>query len=226
MTQARETDLYPPIKAHFEALGFVVKGEVGAADVVAQRGETLVVVELKLGFSLTLLHQAVQRQRVTDDVYVAVPRWRGKAGWKAFKANIGLARRLGLGVLSVDPAGLVQEHCAPGPFQPRKSKLRKSRLTAEFARRMGDPSPGGSNRQGLVTAYRQEAWRCARHLEAFGPSKGAEVAKAAQVPKATRVMADNHFGWFERVARGHYALTDVGRTAVQQDRAAHEAPVV
>jgi len=31
----KETDLYAPVKAHFVALGYEVKGEVGAADMVA-----------------------------------------------------------------------------------------------------------------------------------------------------------------------------------------------
>ena len=71
----READLYPPIKALLESQGYEVKGEVGSADVVAVRGtEDPVVVELKTGFSLSLLHQAIDRQSVTDIVYLAVPR--------------------------------------------------------------------------------------------------------------------------------------------------------
>lgn len=34
----REQDLYAPVKALLEAQGYEVKGEVGAADVVAIRG--------------------------------------------------------------------------------------------------------------------------------------------------------------------------------------------
>lgn len=33
-----ETELYPPVKALLEVQGYVVKSEVGAADVVAVRG--------------------------------------------------------------------------------------------------------------------------------------------------------------------------------------------
>ena len=43
---------------------------------------------------------------------------------------------------------------------------------------------------------------------------GREVTKAAGVGTATRIMADNHYGWFERVARGIYALTETGRKAL------------
>lgn len=215
MTKPSETDLYPPVKAFFEALGYEVKAEIGAADVMALRGdEPPVIVELKLGFSLTLLQQGIARQKVTDQVYLAVPRWKGRAGYKAFKGNLGLCKRLGLGVISISAAGEVQVHHDPAPFQPRKVKRRQTTLMAEFERREGDPNKGGATRAGLVTSYRQEALRCAAYLAEHGPTKGAVVAKATDVPRATRVMADNHYGWFERVEKGIYALTDTGQGAL------------
>ena len=98
----RESDLYEPVKRLLEAQGYEVKGEVGAADMVAVRGdEDPVVVELKCGFSLALLHQAVERQRITDAVYVAVPRGQGRAFAAALKKNKALCRRLGLGLITV-----------------------------------------------------------------------------------------------------------------------------
>lgn len=216
MTKLSETDLYPPVKAFFEALGFEVKSEIGAADVVALRdGEPPVIVELKTGFSLTLLQQGVARQKVTDQVYLAIPRWKGRAGYKAFKGNIGLCKRLGLGVISVSPAGEVQVHHDPAPFQPRKVKRRQTTLMAEFERRKGDPNQGGATRVGLITSYRQEALRCAAYLAEHGPTKGAVVAKGTEVTRATRVMASNHYGWFERVNTGIYDLTALGKKAVK-----------
>jgi hypothetical protein len=217
MTKLSETDLYPPVKAFFEALGFEVKSEIGAADVVALRhGEPPVIVELKTGFSLTLLQQGVARQKVTDQVYLAVPRWKGRASYKAFKGNIGLCKRLGLGVISVSPAGEVQVHHDPAPFQPRKVKRRQTTLMAEFERREGDPNQGGATRVGLITSYRQEALRCAAYLAEHGPTKGAVVAKGTEVTRATRVMASNHYGWFERVNTGIYDLTALGKKAVKE----------
>lgn len=221
MTKPAETDLYLPVKAHLETSGHVVKGEVGAADVVALReGCEPVIVELKTGFSLTLLQQAVARQAITDTVYVAVPRWKGKAGWRAFKGNVGLCRRLGLGVLSVRlEDGFVQVHAEPRPFVPRRSAPRKARLLREFTARQGDPTQGGTNGQ-VMTAYRQDALRCAAHLAEAGVVRGAEVARATGVARATRIMAANHYGWFFRAAHGHYALTDAGAAALRDRTAA------
>lgn len=214
----RETELYAPIKAFLEGQGYTVKAEVGAADVVACRGEDEpVIVELKTGFSLSLVHQAVARQAITDAVYVAAPRGTGRRFQSALKQMKALCRRLGLGLVTVRMAdALVEVHCDPAPFVPRKSKARKTRLLREFARREGDPNTGGSGRVGLVTAYRQDAIRCALLLSAEGPLKGAVVARETGVKNATRLMADNHYGWFERVATGIYGLTAKGRGAVSR----------
>ncbi|AXI45364.1 hypothetical protein C1J03_04510 [Sulfitobacter sp. SK012] len=216
MSKPRETDLYPPIKGYLEAQGYVVKAEVGAADVVAVRGaEPPVLVELKLGFSLTLFHQCLERLKISDDVYMAVARQPGKRFAKTLKGNVALARRLGMGLITVRLSdGLVEVHCDPGPYAPRKSAKRQARLLREFARRQGDPNEGGQTRAGLVTAYRQDALKCALYLFEVGASKGADVARAAAVPRATTMMRDDHYGWFEKVEKGVYGLTPAGAQAV------------
>lgn len=214
----RETDLYAPVKALLESQGYEVKGEIGAADVVAVRGaEDPVVVELKTGFSLSLFHQAIDRQAITDGVYVAVPRGTGRASYKALKSNLSLCRRLGLGLITVRLRdGLVEIHADPGPYAPRKSAAKKARLLREFARRSGDPNRGGATREGLVTAYRQDALRCAKVLLELGPTKAAQVAKLSGVEKARALMANNHYGWFEKISTGVYGLVPKGRDALAQ----------
>jgi hypothetical protein len=216
MSNPRETDLYPPIKAFLEDQGYVVKAEVGAADVVALRGaEPPVVVELKLGFSLALFHQCLARLKVSDDVYLAVARQPGKRFAKAVKDNVTLARRLGLGLITVRLSdGLVEVHCDPGPYAPRKNAKRAAMLLREFARRQGDPNDGGQTRAGLVTAYRQDALKIAVYLFEAGAGKGAHVARATGVSAATRMMRDDHYGWFEKVDKGIYGLTPTGAEAV------------
>ena len=98
----REDQLYPPIKALLERQGYEVKGEVGAADVVARRGDDpVVVVELKLRFSLSLFHQAITRLAISDLVYIAVPKPKGKQARRMLKDNLAMCRRLGLGLITV-----------------------------------------------------------------------------------------------------------------------------
>jgi hypothetical protein len=210
-----ETALYAPVKALLEARGFAVKAEIGAADVVGVRDGDIVIVELKRAFSLALLRQAVARQALTDAVYVAVPRPATRAGRAALRENVKLCRRLGLGVLLVAPGtGHVEALCDPGPYRPRAAPRRRTALLREFENRRGDPNCGGATGK-RMTAYRQDALLCAAHLAAQGPAKAAAVAAATAVTRARRIMADNHYGWFAREARGVYALTDPGAAALR-----------
>jgi hypothetical protein len=212
----KETDLYPPVKAHLEARGYVVKGEVGPADVVGLRGDEMVVVELKRGFSLTLFHQGIARLALCDHVYLAVAKGRGRPWLKALRENLRMARRLGLGVIGVDvAAGTVKVYAEPGPYAPRKVARKRRMILSEFERREGDPNLGGL--QGpRVTAYRQEATLCAEFLALAGAAKGAEVAKSTGVARATLIMRANHYGWFDKVSTGVYRLNDAGRAALAE----------
>jgi hypothetical protein len=206
-----EQELYPAIKALLTRQGYEVKGEVGAADVVARRGdEPVVIVELKLRLTLSLYHQAIERLSVSDLVYIAVPRPTGKTARRALRDNLAMCRRLGLGFIAVRGDGLAEVICDPGPYAPRKSKKRTARLLREFDRIRGDPNAGGATRHGIVTGYRQDALRCAAFLAEHGASRGMHVAGGTGVAMATGIMAANHYGWFARVSRGVYALTGAG----------------
>ena len=218
MTKPRETDLYPPVKDFLEAQGYAVKAEVGVADVMAVRGDAdIVLIELKLRFSLALFHQCVARLAVSDAVYMAVAHQPGKRFARAVKDNTKLARRLGLGLVTVRLAdGLVQVHCDPGPYKPASAVRKRGALLKEFAQRRGDPNDGGQVRQGLVTAYRQDALKVARYLFEVGASKGADVARETGVSRATRMMRDDHYGWFERIETGVYGLSPAGAQAVDR----------
>lgn len=218
----KETDLYLPIKQMLEGQGYVVKGEIGAADVVAVReGDEPIIVELKTGFSLSLFHQGIARQAITDAVYIAVPRGAGKVFSSALSDNKALCRRLGLGLITVRmDDGFVEIHCDPEPYRPRQFQVRKARLLREFARRVGDPNNGGATRHGIVTAYRQDALKVLRALHDHGAMKASHVAVATGVKTARLLMADDHYGWFERVSTGVYRITLKGQVAVNEYAAA------
>jgi len=220
----RETDLYAPLKLMLEGQGYEVKSEIGAADIVARRGdEDPLILEMKTGFSLSLFHQAIARQAVTDIVYIAVPRGQGAAFRKSLESNTALCRRLGLGRITVRLSdGFVETHADPTPYTPRKSKRKKAALLREFTKRTGDPNNGGSTRKGLMTAYRQDALRCLHILHVDGATKAAHVAQRSGVETARRIMADNHYGWFERVQTGIYRLTLAGQKAVNDSGATIE----
>ena len=64
MESLRESDLYGPVRDYLEGLGYEVKGEVRDCDITALRDGELIVVELKRGFTLELVYQAMDRQRI------------------------------------------------------------------------------------------------------------------------------------------------------------------
>jgi len=213
-----ETELYAPVKALLEAQGYDVKGEVRGCDVVGVRGdEPPVVVELKRTFGLGLVHQGIDRLAMTDAVYLAV------GTWPAHQSETRrLCRRLGLGLIVVTH-GRAEVVVDPLPYRPRRDRRRTTALLGEHRRRIGDPSGGGSTRRPIMTAYRQEANRCAALLAA-GPMSLRTMRAADDVPNAGRIVRDNVYGWFERIDRGVYGLTVRGHEAAAGADDVAEAP--
>jgi hypothetical protein len=208
-----EVALSAPVKALLEGQGYEVKGEIAGCDLVGVRGdEPPVIVELKRTFSLALVHQGIDRLAMTDAVYVAVGAWPSRLA-EARR----LCRRVGLGLIVVTDGrtDVVED---PVPYRPRRDVKRSGRLLREHRRRVGDPMSGGSTRVPVMTAYRQEALRCARLLD-DGPMTLREMRARADVPRAGSILRDDVYGWFERVARGTYALTPRGREALGADAA-------
>ncbi len=209
-----ETALYLPVKAFLEGLGFVVKGEIGGCDLVALRaGEPPLVVvgELKLRFSLELVLQAVDRAPACDEVWLAartLDRGKGRESDARFR---NLCRRLGFGMLGVTAQGAVEILVSPAAPMPRRDPRRRSRLVAEHERRRGDPVLGGGSRVPQMTAYRQQALRCAAALR-DGARRPRDLR--ADAPDAAKILQGNVYGWFARVERGWYALTQAGLAAL------------
>ncbi|MGL5011323.1 MAG: DUF2161 family putative PD-(D/E)XK-type phosphodiesterase, partial [Paracoccaceae bacterium] len=92
------------------------------------------------------------------------------------------------------------------------------RLLREFERRVGDPNIGGTTGVQRMTAYRQDALRCLAHL-ALAPASPAATAKSTGVAKAATLLRHDHYGWFERVSRGLYALSPQGLAAFVEHQA-------
>lgn len=214
----KESDLYAPVKEFLQAQGFAVKGEVNGCDLVAVRGDDLVVVELKAAFNLALVLQGIVRQKLTDSVYLAVEAPRTQRSGPRWSEVRELCRRLGLGLLAVTfmrkgPA--VEVVCEPEPYLPRNAPKKRGLLLKEFGRRSGDHNTGGVTRRPIVTAYREEALYVAAFLKQQGPSAPKAARQATGSVKAGDILRDNVYGWFERVAKGVYRITPRGEEALQ-----------
>ena len=212
-----ETRLYAAVKAFLEAQGFSAKGEIGGCDVVAVRaGEPpmLVICEMKLGLNMELVLQAVDRMAAADAVWLAVPRTR--RGRDRDRRAVKLCRLVGLGLLAVGGDGVVEVLAEPEPYRPRANPKRRARLLREHGRRRGDPTPGGSVRREIMTAYRQHALICA---EALRDGEASTRVLKTVTPEAPGILLRNVYGWFERVSRGTYRLTPAGLAVVGQTQA-------
>ena len=63
----------------------------------------------------------------------------------------------------------------------------------------------------IMTAYRQQALACAASLSK-GPRRTSEIKMI--VPQGPKILLHNVYGWFSRVERGVYTLTDAGTSAL------------
>jgi hypothetical protein len=211
-----ETALYLPVKHFLEKLGFTVKGEVGGCDLVALSGgdpPVVVIGELKLTFNLELVLQAVDRAGACDEVWLAAKMSARGKGRESDARYRNLCRRLGFGMLAVTDSDEVRVIVRPVTTAPRRDPKKRSRLVAEHNKRKGDPTLGGSTRSPIMTAYRQQALACASAM-ALGPRKIRELKP--DFPRAANILRDNFYGWFDRVERGVYGLTDAGRAALKR----------
>ncbi len=208
-----ESSLYLPVKTFLEKLGFEVKGEICGCDLVALKGcdpVRIIVGELKLAFNLELVLQAVDRTASCDEIWLAVPATRKKGRERDPRAR-KLCRLIGVGLLAISVNGFVEVLVEPEPWKPRRDAKRRSRLVTEHRKRQGDPAVGGSTRQPIMTAYRQQALGCAAVI-AHGPARPRDLKVAH--PDVAKILQRNVYGWFERVDRGLYTLTDSGKAAL------------
>lgn len=208
----KETELYLPIKHHLESLGFTVRAEVRDCDITATKGDLLVIVELKTNFNLDLVLQGLERKRICDDVYLAIPQPKNTPRHRKI---LRLCTALGLGLFSVSPRGTVQVLLHPLAQSPRKQPGQKNLLIREIEGRTGDYNIGGSSGRPLVTAYRESALRIAQFIGSDETRLG-DIVKATGVEKAPQILQKNYYRWFERVKRGIYRLTPDGYEALSK----------
>ncbi|HZJ82797.1 MAG TPA: DUF2161 family putative PD-(D/E)XK-type phosphodiesterase [Clostridia bacterium] len=213
-----ETDLYDPIYEYLTQQGYTVRGEVKDCDIAAIKGDELIIVELKKNFTVDLLVQATQRQRLTSGVYVAVPRPKISLRSSKWKGIRRLLRRLELGLIFVslmDSSPKVQVVFDPAPFTRREMKKAKQGVIKEIEGRFQDSNKGGSNRKKIMTAYRENAIFVACCLENGEILSSVELKEKGTGSRTYSILYDNYYGWFNRVSRGKYALTPKGKSALE-----------
>ncbi len=213
----KEEDLYIPVQTYFEMQGFEVKGEVNHCDITAVKDEIVIIVEMKKSLNLDVIIQAVQRQRLTDNVYIAVPKKYKAMKTRRWKHICHLLRRLEIGLLLVsikDNSFRVEMDIKPEPFNRTISKNNKNKhrvmLIKEFSNRHGNYNKGGITGKKIVTAYREKVIHIAALLKKHGSLTAKQLKELGTDDKKTSsILQKNFYGWFERVSRGVYGLSKI-----------------
>lgn len=215
-----EVDLYEPIQKHFIKHGYRVNGEVHDCDLTALKNDELIIIELKLNLNIDLLLQGTRRQRLTDLVYVAIPKPK-RMSRKRWNDVIQLMRRLELGLITVAFAGnrrKVEFIVHPEPFvrPPAKNKRKKAALLAEIEGRSADYNTGGSNKSKIMTAYKENCIQIACYLEQLGPMAPKALVALGTGDKTLSILNKNYYKWFDRVQRGVYMISEQGKLEIRE----------
>lgn len=221
--QIKETDLNDPIKAWLESQGCHVKSEVMGIDMMGMFGtELMIAIELKLKLNLEVINQAVERQSISDLVYIGVCHDYKAVDTKRFKRTLLTLKRLNLGLLTVNfraETPIVYEILKPESFDFEKSKRmklnRRHKVIEEFNKRQSNFNKAGSTRQKIMTGYKEMCLLCAHYIAVNGPCRAKEF-EAIEIPskKVSAMFASNHLKWFEKVSRGIYGLSEIGLSAL------------
>lgn len=216
----KETDLYLPVKSMFEDLGYDVQAEVQDIDVLATKDDDFIVIELKKELNLKLMVQGAQRQKLSEIVYLAIPKPSYKVRTsKAFLEKIYLIKRLGLGLVFVNfkPSGAVATiEEDPSIFDLKQSqrlnKKTRERALKEKSMRSGDYNMGGQKGT-RMTAYKENVLLVAALLAEHGVMKVSDI-RAIAGDKTGSILQKDYYGYFTRVKKGYYELTETGKEAV------------
>ena len=219
---ASESDLHGPLATYLKGQGYTVHAEVKHCDLVARKGEELIVVELKQRLSLALIVQAADRKEITDAVYIAVPVPPGRSAPPNFKGIKRLLRRLEIGCILVDRMKTktrIRITLHPLPFSQPRAPSRRRAILREIDGRYGEFDRAGQPvTEERITAYKQTAIRIAAHLAEAGSASPKTLRRLGTGEKTQAILSANLYGWFERPRRGVYRLSGAGRKALEHYR--------
>lgn len=217
-----EVDLYKPIQIYFQQLDYEVYGEVNHCDLVAVKEDVLIIVELKLNVTVDLLIQAAKRQRLSEDVYIAIPKPTYSLRSKKWQNICYLLRRLELGLIVVSfqhENEEVEVIFSPSPFDRKRSMARsrnkRNKLLEEIKGRNGGHNIGGSHQTKIMTAYKENCIQIACYLDRFGSLSPKELRQLGTGDKTLSILNKNYYGWFTRVKRGTYIISELGKQELQ-----------
>lgn len=224
MDKIRESDLYQPVKDYLDSLGYDTKGEVKSCDITAIKGDELIVVELKKGFTMELIYQALNRQKIADSVYVAVPIPKRGYNDPRYKDMVNLCKRLELGLILVGftSSGKAQIDIAINPAPTRaiqRDKKKRMAILTEHNGRTGSANTGGVTRRKIITVYKEQALFILKLLSENEELSAKQLRELSGVDKTSSILRMNYYKWFEKIGSGRntsYKVTNEGVKALKE----------
>ncbi len=201
-----ERELYPIVKDYLETEGYTVKAEVKDCDIMAVSGDVSVIVELKLAFNLKLVFQALDRLDKCPNVFIAIPDYAFDNRAKRQRDIVKLMKALGVGIMVISnrPSGVAVDIA----LGINLVGAADNELLTEFQSRRYDLNSGGMVKTKIVTAFREKTIEIAAFLAQHGTTKAADIKAQTGIERAANILQKNYDGWFKRITRGHYHLTD------------------
>ena len=215
----KETDLYYPVKELLESLGYSVISEVKSIDVVGSKESDFIFFELKTSLTMKLLLQGIERQKLGDNVYLAIPKPISKKRFaRDVKQKETLVKKLNLGLIYINISA--KKQYAEIVFPPTIMKMNKNTrmlnsIKKEISNRSDDNNVGGTNKE-IITAYKEYSLKLAKILSKQDKMNTREIRTLSQIPNSTTIMYNNFYGWFNRVDRGYYSLNQSGKNALKK----------
>lgn len=206
----KEVTMYAPLKQYLEEAGYEVISEVNGIDVMAQKGDEVILIEMKVAFNMKLVYQLIERLKISSEVYAYIPIGKGGKWAKGYKQMCGLLKRLEVGLITLDTRNgkeLVTVEFDPKAFVGRKNYKKKNRALKEFDNRGLDLNKGGT-RGKLVTAYKMDAMKLGLAMETEELWSPKTLKELTGIQNARAILYNNYYKWFERVGRGQYSLTE------------------
>ena len=215
MLTIKESDLYNPIKQLLKNEGFTtIKGEVKGCDIAALRQvgsyEELHIIEMKLNLTMRLLYQAMSRLSITPFVYIAIPR--PKRIDKNFRYAQKILKKLELGLITVAmDSDLPYAQIAFYPAASQNKNTKKAQAIRKEALGRTEDTPGGSTGITITSAYRERCIKIACIIALNGNQSPKELIIHGCAADTANILQKNHYGWFLRVSRGIYCLSQEGQ---------------
>ncbi|MGL4791275.1 MAG: DUF2161 family putative PD-(D/E)XK-type phosphodiesterase, partial [Anaerotignaceae bacterium] len=106
------------------------------------------------------------------------------------------------------------------PLALRKTKSTKKRtmVNKEFNNRTTQLNKGGVNKTKIITAYRELSIELLCVGKKFETLTYKQLKEMGYDKKVTSILYKNYYGWFEKVGKAEYIVSNIGKEALLDEK--------